>query len=123
MKQKTIQLLVLSLAIIFSGCSKSNSSSPMLEPAKIPSTVSQAFQSAPEETKQAVATFVETFQGQDAAGSFNQLRRLSAQENLSAQQREAVAKAMQVTFTKLQESAQKGNTAAQSAMHDYLSTR
>jgi hypothetical protein len=112
------------LLVLAAGCSKSGPQSQQaLDPAKVPTVINQAFQAAPDDSKQQAAAFVTTFQGQDAPKAFEQLRKLSQQSNLSADQRTAVAQAMQTTFRQLQAAAQNGDAAAKAAVHQYLSTR
>jgi hypothetical protein len=112
--------LLLALVV---GCSKSSSQPRALEPAKVPTVVNQAFQTAPEDTKQQASSFVSAFQGQDTPKAFEQLKKLSQQSNLSADQRATVARAMQTTIQQLQAAAQSGNQAAKATLHQYLSTR
>lgn len=113
--------LLLALA---AGCSKSGPQPQQaLDPAKVPAVINQAFQAAPDDSKQQAATFVSAFQGQDTPKAFEQLRKLSQQSNLSVDQRAAVSRAMQTTFQQLQAAAQNGDAAAKAAVHQYLSTR
>lgn len=125
MKTKILAIPVLAalLTVALTGCSKSATEAKALDPAVLPATVNHAFEKAPEDTKQQAASYVSAFQGQDATSAFNQLRRLGTQQNLSAEQRAVIAQAMRTTFQQLQAAAQSGNTAAQAAMHQYLSSR
>ena len=106
------------------GCAKHAAvTPPPLDPAVVSATVNHAFETAPDDTKQQATSYVSALQGQDAPTAFNQLQQLRAQKNLNPEQRAAVAQAMRTTFQQLQASAQNGNTAAQAAMHKYLSSR
>ena len=126
MKTKLIKMsLACAMALIaLTGCSKFGSNPPQaLDSSKIPATVSKAFAKSPEETRQAAASYVSAFEGQDVPAAFLQLRKVSAQNDLTPEQRTVVARAMQTTFKQLQTAAQKGNAAAQSVMHQYVSSR
>ncbi len=106
------------------GCSKSGANEQMgLDAAKIPDTVNQVFSNAPASTKQAAASYLSAFQSQDTASAFSQLRQMSQDPNLTPEQRQVVAKAMQTTFLKMQAAAQSGDANAQTTMQKYLSTR
>jgi len=106
------------------GCSKSaKGSSGGLEPSKIPAAVTQAFAQSPEETKQAAASYVAAYQGQDAASAVAQLRKARTQANLTLRQREVLAKAMVTTMQQLRVAADSGDAAAKAAWHDYMTSR
>jgi hypothetical protein len=124
MKTKFLTSILAALVVVaLSGCSKPAANVQALDPATLPATVNQAFEKAPDDTKQQATSYVTAFQGQDAPAAFTQLRQLSAQKNLSVEQRAVLAKAMRTTFQQLQASAQNGDAAAKAAMHQYLSSR
>ncbi len=112
------------LAGALAGCSKSGVNSvAVMEPDKVAATVARAFEKAPDHAKQEATNFIAAFQGSEPATAFAQLEKISAETNLTSQQRLAVAKAMQTAFKKMQTAAQSGDSAAQQTMHHYLSTR
>lgn len=126
MKFKSILLQLcgaLMCAAIMSGCSKTGASSSVQDPAKIAVAVNQAFAKAPEPAKEAATTYVAAVQSEDGPAAFAQLQRMRAAGDLTPQQREVIAKAMQSTVKQLQSAAQSGNPKAQTVLHQYLSTR
>ena len=126
MKSNLFQCLLVSVALLLAsgtGCSKSGANQAILDPSKVPETVNNAFSNAPGETKEAAASCVASFQSQHTAAAFSKLRQMSDRHDLTPQQRQAVAKALQTTFLQMQTAAQNGDTAAQATMHNYLSTR
>jgi hypothetical protein len=109
---------------LLSGCShQAATQQQALDAAKIPDTVNQAFAKATDDTKQQATSYVQAFQGQDAPAAFEQLKKLSTENNLSTEQRSVVARAMQTTFQQLQVAAQNGDARAKATMHQYLSSR
>ena len=111
-------------AAILAGCSKSGfGASSALDPAKVPKEVSQAFAKSPEEAQQAASNCVAALQDQDTTAAFAQLQKLKAQNDLTPQQRAIVVKAMQTTFKQLQTAADHGDAKAETAIHQYVSTR
>jgi hypothetical protein len=111
------------IAAAMAGCSRHAAAPQTLAADKIPAVVNQAFDQAPDETKEQATSYVTALQGQDAPTAFAQLKKLSTENNLNPQQRRVIAQAMQTTFKQLQDAAQNGNAAAKAAMHQYLSTR
>ena len=120
--------LLLSTALVgvalLAGCSKSGmGSSGAMDPAKVPVAVSKAFAKAPEAAQLAASNCVSALQNQDTCAAFLQLQQMNQQPDLTPQQHQVVAKAMQATFTQVQAAADHGDTKAQAVMHQYLSTR
>ncbi|HTR40279.1 MAG TPA: hypothetical protein VMH87_01515 [Pseudomonadales bacterium] len=114
-------LLVAALAA--TGCSKSGSSPSALTAAELPATVNSAFNKSSDQTKEVEATFVADFQNQDPAAAFAQLQKLRAERDLTPQQQGVVVRAWMTTMQQLQTAAQNGNPSAQTALHQYLSSR
>ena len=120
--RQTFALSLILFVGFLTGCSKTRSQTA-LDPAKIPETINKTFANAPDATKETASNYVSAFQSQDTSGAFMQLEQMNQDPNLTPQQRQVVAKAMQTTFVKLQAAAQNGDTAAQATMHSYLSAR
>jgi hypothetical protein len=116
-------LYLLAGTAILTGCSKSGANSGMLDESKVASTVTQAFAKAPADTKEEATTCVAAVEGADTSLAFTQLQRMSTETNLTGEQRQVLARAMQATFKKLQTAAQNGDATADKTVHSYLSSR
>jgi hypothetical protein len=108
---------------ILAGCSNSGADSGILDESKVASTVTRAFAKAPADTKEEATTCVAAVEGADTSLAFTQLQRMSTETNLTAEQRQVLARAMQTTFKKLQTAALNGDASADKTMHSYLSSR
>lgn len=117
------RLTLLSGIVGLAGCSKTPTPPPTADLSQAPATFNNTFNHADEPTRQLAAGVAQSFAGQDAAMAFNQMRQLSGQANLTPEQRALLAKTMQTTFQKLQDSARNGDQNAQQTVRSYLSTR
>jgi hypothetical protein len=114
---------LLASVICLAGCSKAPTPPPAADLSQAPTTFNNTFNHADDQTRQLAAGVAQSFAGQDSAMAFNQMCVLSTQTNLTSEQRALLAKTMQTTFVKLQESAAKGDPNAQQTVRRYLSTR
>jgi hypothetical protein len=115
---------MLIVSLVAAGCSRSNSGAPaVIEPAKVPATVNNAFNQASGQTRQIEASYVSAFQKQDPVAAFVQLQKLNAQHDLNSQQRTVVERAWVTTMQQLRAAADNGNQSAQTLLHQYISTR
>lgn len=127
MKKIQVRMFVFTLlatSLIMTGCSKAGGRAPdALPPSKVPETMNKTFGGSTDETKDMATTYVSAFQSQDTSAAFAELQRLSRKHDLTLQQRTVVARAMITTIQQLRAAAQSGNQAADSALHQYLSSR
>jgi hypothetical protein len=86
---------------------------------QLTAVLQQSFQSADASTAETVRKIVEETQRHDVAAAFQDVKLLSAQPNLTQDQRITAIRAANTIGQQLQEAAQKGDQQASDAMHNY----
>ncbi|HUR45048.1 MAG TPA: hypothetical protein VMZ27_04150 [Candidatus Saccharimonadales bacterium] len=118
-----LSLFSLCLLALLSACSKPQQAGPVkLE--DVPSTMQKAF--AGGKTKTEVTEAVEKTVAEVQQGDPNALsnfQSLSARDDVTPEQRSAVARSMATYMKHLQQEAEKGNTKAKEAIDKYVATK
>jgi len=119
LRRRLLPCLLAAAALV--GCSKHNAAA--LAPDKIPEALNQAFRQSTGDAKEAASQAVAACQTQNPSAAFSNLESLSQRNDLTPAQRSVAARAMVATMPKLQAAAAAGDAAAQTTLHQYLSTR
>jgi hypothetical protein len=114
-------IVLLSILLSAPACRKQIAAKP-LPIDEIPKTIQKAFKESTPETSNVVSDVI-TFVHQDPGKTLEELQILSAQPNLTAEQRQATDRAMYSVLNKLSQSAAKGDKQAEEAMKKYRATK
>jgi len=112
---------LLSISMFVAGCRKQTAVKP-LPIDEVPETIQNAFKESSPETSNVVSEVV-TSVHQDQGKTLEELQVLSAQPNLTAEQRQATDRAMYSVLNKLSQAAAKGDKQAEEAMKKYRATK
>jgi hypothetical protein len=114
-------MALLSMSVFASGCRKQTAAKP-LPIDEVPKTIQKAFKDSSPETSNVVSDVI-TFVHQDQGKTLEELQTLSAQPNLTTEQRQATDRAMYSVLNKLSQSAAKGDKQAEEAIKKYRATK
>lgn len=110
--------------LLGAGCSRSSRDPAAGVPVEqVPATIEAAFNNAPIEAKHQAAEAVAALQSQNDTAAFVQLQNLSERSDLTPEQRKAAFASWMAVNARLQESAAKGNSAAQELLEKHRASK
>ena len=104
------------------GCKKSEGPLTPLQPEQVPQAMNQAFAKAPEPIAAAAQPVIQATAAKDPRAIFG-LEDLSTRPDLSAQQREAVQRALQAMLAQARAAAAAGDARSEEVMKTYRATK
>ena len=123
--RKAVSFLgALGVLLLQIGCSRSNQgAATKVTPEEAPATIESAFRDAAPEVKQQASEAATAVEAQNDAAAFARLENLSGRPDLTPEQRKAAFDSWMAVNARLQESAAKGNSAAQELLEKYKASK
>ncbi len=109
--------------VISAGCDRGSKAPPELTVQQLKENLDARFRNSSSEAKSAEANLATALQSGDMSLAFSEARALSANPELSSEERAAAAQAVVSTFKELKKAADGGDKQAEDVVHAYLSTR
>ena len=112
-------VLAVAFLVAHSGCGKGYEALPVVSINEAPAGVKSAFASSPAELKRAADEAAQGITSGDYVGSLGRLQDLSVKEELTSEQRRALAESRQAVMIKLAEAAAAGDARAAEAVETH----
>jgi hypothetical protein len=120
MKRLTVKYTIATAALLVLSCGLRHASVTDPLPAdQLAGVLQQSFQSADASTSEAVRKIIEETQQHNVADAFKDIKALSAQPNITTDQRITAIRAAHTIGQELQDAAQNGDPQAAETMHSY----
>lgn len=111
------------ILLLETGCGRNSGGAATVTPEDAPATIEGAFRNASAEVKQQATEAATAVQAQNDTAAFVQLQSLSGRPDLTPEQRKAAFASWMAVNARLQESAAKGNSAAQELLEKYRASK
>ena len=105
------------------GCSRSKSAARSDSPQESAINVQSVFQNAAQDVKQQAGEVVTAVHSQNHVAAYAQLENLSARQNLTSEQQQAIFEMRMALVRQLQAESAKGNAAAEELLNKYRATK
>jgi len=114
-----VAALAAALLLLPSGCGKGSEAPPLVSITEAPAGVKSAFAGSPAGLKQAADEAAQGIANGDYVDSLGRLQDLSANQDLTPEQRRALAESQQAVMVKLAEAAAAGDAKAAEAVETH----